>query len=104
MDRRDEVIQYLLDKQLLEKLATTFCSQLGSNKDDFIQEMWVIILELPTDKLVQLYKDKQLDWYVISIARNQVTNDKSTFNRKYNSKIIEYVSEYVEKDIEEDED
>lgn len=102
--KRDEVINYLIDKQLIPKLATTFSSQLGNNKEDFIQEMWVIILEIPTEKLITLYENKQLDWYILSVARNQVVNDKSTFNRKYNSKIIEYVSEYVEKDIEEDED
>lgn len=102
MDRRDEVIQYLLDKQLIDKLATTFCSQLGSNKDDFIQEMWVIILELPTDKLVSLYDNKQLDWYILSIARNQVVNERSTFNRVYNRKINTIpIEEYI---TEQDED
>lgn len=82
---KDEVIKYVIDKQLIPKLATTFSSLLGGNKDDFIQEMYMILLtEIPDSKLIKLYEDKHLDYYILSIARNQVVNDKSTFNRIYN--------------------
>jgi hypothetical protein len=74
---------------------------LGTNKEDWKQEMWLIILELPEDKLIRLYENKELDWYILSIARNQVVNDRSTFNRKYNDKRITYIDEYP---VEQDED
>lgn len=101
MTKRDDVINYLYNKQLIPKLGSTFISQLGINREDFEQELWLIILEIPEDKLIELYDKKQLDWYILSVARNQVVNDKSTFNKKYNSKIIEYVYDYP---IEDDED
>lgn len=101
MISRDDVIQYLMDKELIDKLGNTFQSQLGTNKEDWKQEMWLIILELPEDKLIRLYENKELDWYILSIARNQVVNDRSTFNRKYNDKRITYIDEYP---VEQDED
>lgn len=101
MISRDDVIQYLMDKELIDKLGNTFHSQLGTNKEDWKQEMWLIILELPEDKLIRLYENKELDWYILSIARNQVVNDRSTFNRKYNDKRITYIDEYP---VEQDED
>lgn len=90
-----------MDKELIDKLGNTFHSQLGTNKEDWKQEMWLIILELPEDKLIRLYENKELDWYILSIARNQVVNDRSTFNRKYNDKRITYIDEYP---VEQDED
>ena len=102
MISRDDVIKYLIDKELIDKLSTTFQSQLGDNKADWVQEMWLIILELPEDKLVRLYENKELDWYIISIARNQVTNDKSKFNRLYNDKRITYIDEYPIEEQDED--
>lgn len=102
MISRDDVIKYLIDKELIDKLSTTFQSQLGVNKADWVQEMWLIILELPEDKLVRLYENKELDWYIISIARNQVTNDKSKFNRLYNDKRITYIYEYPIEEQDED--
>lgn len=102
MISRDDVIKYLIDKELIDKLSTTFQSQLGVNKADWVQEMWLIILELPEDKLVRLYENKELDWYIISIARNQVTNDKSKFNRLYNDKRITYIDEYPIEEQDED--
>lgn len=102
MISRDDVIKYLIDKELIDKLSTTFQSQLGDNKADWVQEMWLIILELPEDKLVRLYENKEIDWYIISIARNQVTNDKSKFNRLYNDKRITYIDEYPIEEQDED--
>ena len=100
---KDEVINYVIDKQLIPKLATTFSSLLGGNKDDFIQEMYMILLtEIPDSKLIKLYEDKHLDFYILSIARNQVVNDKSTFNRMYNRKINTIpIEDYI---TEQDED
>lgn len=85
---RDEIIKEIIDKEFVEKVCTTFGSILGENKDDFYGEFWLIILdEIPEDKLINLYNNKQLYFYLLSIARNQITNDKSKFNKKYQTKI-----------------
>lgn len=84
---RDDIIKELIDKEFIEKLCTTFSSMLGENKDDFYGELWLIILEIPEEKLIKLYEEKSLYFYLLSVARNQVVNDRSTFNRMYNKKI-----------------
>lgn len=103
MATKDEIIQELINKKFIEKLCTTFSGQLGGNKDDFYGEMWMIILtEISEEKLVKLYHDKTLYFYLLSIARNQVVNDKSTFNRMYNRKINTIpIEDYI---TEQDED
>lgn len=98
---RDDVINTIINSNLIEKLSNTFVSRLGVNKEDFIQEMYLILLEIPEERLVKLYTEGSLNFYLLSVARNQVVNDKSTFNKKYNSKIIEYVYDYP---IEESDD
>lgn len=99
---KDKVIKYLINKKLVERLGAHYQSYLEDLKEDFQQELWLIILELPEDKLIRLYENKQLDFYLLSIARNQVVNDKSTFNRMYNRKINTIpIEDYI---TEQDED
>ena len=85
--KKDEVIKYLINKKLVERLGAHYQSYLENLKEDFQQELWLIILELPEDKIIRLYEDKQLDFYILSIARNQITNSNSKFNRKYRDRM-----------------
>lgn len=85
--KKDEVIKYLINKKLVERLGAHYQSYLEDLKEDFQQELWLIILELPEDKLIRLYENKQLDFYLLSIARNQITNSNSKFNRKYRDRM-----------------
>lgn len=54
---------------------------------DFEQEMLLNILEIPPDKLIGLHARKELDNYFGKICLNQLVNPKSTFNKKYETKI-----------------
>lgn len=82
-----EAIKYLMDKKLVQRLGGHYQSYLKDNREDFEEDLWEIILNIPEDKLNTLYQNKQLDFYILSIARNQITNDKSNFNKLYQTKI-----------------
>lgn len=105
---KNRIIEDVLKSGLIDSLTTPLISYIGlENIEDFKQDMYLILLELPSTKLEELFNNKELDFYIISIARNQARNKKSKFNKLYNRDweipATEYIfSKYGE--IEEDKD
>lgn len=85
---RDDVIQWLFDSCLLEKLANKYKHYLTYDRDDFVQEMWEIVLKIPNDKLIQLYVNAEIVNYITKIVKNQLFNKKSKFSKTYERFII----------------
>lgn len=93
---RDNIIQFIVTSKIVEKLANRFASLLGNNKEDYIQELYLMILTIPEDKLISLYSRNELIYYIISIARNQAVYKKSDFNKIYNNQLIDVVEQIQE--------
>ena len=74
----------MLSQKLIEKLASRFSSQLGTNKQDYIQEMYLILCEIPEKRLIDIFEKGELIYYIISICRNQAIYKKSKFNLTFN--------------------
>lgn len=92
---KNEIITEIYNSNIVVKLAKKYGSYIKDyNIDDFCQEIYLILAEMPDDKLINLYNTKQLDFYIISIIRNQATNDISTFNKTYNPKNITHLTDY----------
>ena len=43
----DEIIRYVQSMQVIEKLSSKYLHYLKSDRDDFVQEMYIIILTIP---------------------------------------------------------
>lgn len=80
-----EIFNYVKGLCLPEKMANKFNSRFKNTQDkyDYIQEMYLILLEVPDDKLQGLYERKELPNYFSQICLNQITNHHSKFNKKY---------------------
>ena len=51
---RDEILQELYDCEFVEKYTREKCKQ-QEYLEDYIQEVWVIICQIPEEKLQELY-------------------------------------------------
>lgn len=83
----DEIIRYIQSMQVIEKLSSKYLHYLKSDRDDFIQEMYVIILTIPRDKITALFERNELVRYIIQIVKNQLFNHKSNFSKKFERNI-----------------
>lgn len=54
--------------------------------EDYQQEMYLILLETPEDKLIKLYNDKELDNYFARICINQLVNKNSNLHKLLQTK------------------
>lgn len=93
MAEYDEIIRYIQSMQVIEKLSSKYLHYLKSDRDDFIQEMYLIILTIPKDKITALFERNELVRYIIQIVKNQLFNHKSNFSKKFerNIKKIQFV-------------
>lgn len=81
MKDKNQIIEEVYKSGLVEKIANSLFNIVGTTfKDDFIQEMYINILTMPEDRLQRLYEDKQLNYYIVKIIKNQAFNKKSVFN------------------------
>lgn len=100
MDRQT-VLNYIYETKIIERIASAYWSKIGEYKEDFIQYIWLLICEIPEDKLIELFDKGQLNFYVFSIARNQAWNDKSSFYQLYKGKLQTVFGE-IEKIVNEE--
>lgn len=84
---RDSILIDIYNKHIIERVCSAYWSKIGDLKEDCIQYIWLLICELPEQKLIDLYNKNQLDYYIYSIGRNQIWNDKSSFYQLYKGKL-----------------
>ena len=82
----DKIIRYIQSMQVVEKLSSKYLHYLKSDRDDFVQEMYIIILTIPKDKITALFERNELVRYIIQIVKNQLFNSKSNFSKKFEKK------------------
>lgn len=79
---RDSILEEVYKSQILNKMANKYISRLGGNVDDYISHCLLILCEMDEAKLVKLYNDNQLYFYIVRICVNQAVNSSSTFNNE----------------------
>lgn len=99
-DDKTALIQQIYNLKIVDKLANRYKTYIGeSNLEDFKQTIYLMLLEIPAQKLKSLYEKNQLVYYIVAIARNQAVNYRSTFNQQYNDKTILLEDETETEDI-----
>jgi len=70
-------------------------------QDDLKSEVFLILAELPDEKLITLYDKKELRFYVVRIMLNLVQNSNNQFYKKYRN-FVEYSANEVAENHQED--
>lgn len=83
MTEYEEIINFVLSSDLIPKIAHKYKHYLKWDCEDYKQEMYLILLEIPQDKVISLFHSGDLIRYLMQVLKNQLFNKKSTFSRKY---------------------
>lgn len=70
-------------------------------QDDLKSEVFLILAELPEQKLFDLYDKKQLRFYIVRIMLNLVQNSNNQFYKRYRN-FVEYTQQEVAESYQED--
>lgn len=51
--------------------------------DDLEQEIYTILLEYDSNKIIEMYKNKQLKYFIVGVIQRQYNSKTSPFYKKY---------------------
>lgn len=79
----NKLITELYTKNIPMKVYNKLKKKLNSIEDveDYTQEMYLILLETPEDKILDLHKQGKLDDYFARICINQLVNHRSNLHK-----------------------
>ena len=77
---RDKAVIDLITDEELRELADKICSV----PDDLIQEVALVLMELPQEKWQQINEGGYLRFYVVRTMLNMATSPRSSFSKLYN--------------------
>lgn len=87
---RNEIIEQLyLDKDIAQGIAKMDPAYL---QDDLRQEMFLVLCEMPEEKLMQMHLDGYLKFFLIRTMLNMMKSDRSTFYNKFRKVYTEVTS------------
>ena len=69
-----------------ENIVREICENMNVSSndiDDFVQEVYMILLEYNPEKLIELYTNKQLKFFLVGIIRRQYHSCTSPYYKKY---------------------
>lgn len=85
----------MIEKIVNEGFVESIVKNLGVPKryaDDLVQEIYIILLEYDREKIVQMYINNQLNFFLTRIIKNQWLSSTSPFYKLY-KKQYEYQDE-----------
>lgn len=100
----DSTFNSIYSMSIPEKLSRKEHTRFRSEDDrlDYIQEMYLLLLSIPKDRVKHLLDQNRLADYFAQICINQLFNPKSNFKKKYDYTIFK--TEYnTNRNEEEDE-
>ena len=98
---RDKAVIDLIGDEELRELAQKICSV----PDDLIQEVALVLIELPEEKWQQINEGGYLRYYVVRTMLNMATSPRSSFSKLYNLynyEKIDYDREEYDQEKEDD--
>lgn len=82
MCNKNDIIEEIARNKLIEELIKNMGIK-DNDKDDLLQEIYMILLEYEEDKIVKLYNNNQLKFFIVRIIQNQYFSKNSPYYMKY---------------------
>lgn len=79
---KNKIVEEIFNSNLLSTLFKNM-SVKGNDFEDLQQEILLILLEYDDDKIIEMYNNKQLKWFIIKLIKNQYFSVNSPYYKKY---------------------
>lgn len=80
------MVARILDELEQKNVVREICDNMrvsANDIDDLIQEVYMILLEYNSDKIIDMYNKRQLKYFLIGIIQRQYRSNTSPFYKKY---------------------
>jgi hypothetical protein len=94
---KQDVVDHILKDKFYEDVLLKYLSN-KNERNEFRQELWLILLEMPEHKLIGYYNQKCLKYVYIGIINNQIKSSTSPWHKKFRNRVLEYNGNLSEPD------
>jgi hypothetical protein len=104
MKTKNQIIEKLYKENFIQSVIKKYTTKLSfEDEEDVSQEIYLILLEMPEEEIVQLFNNNQLNFYIVKIIKNQLLSITSMVYKLYLKNKINTVSlnEEINKNTEE---
>lgn len=78
----NSIITELYEKNTIKDIIKNL-SVVENDADDLEQEIYTILLEYDSDKIIEMYTKKQLKYFIVGVIQRQYYSKTSPFYKKY---------------------
>lgn len=76
---REEIIEEIANARYVEQLAKNICHSSAPEIDDLAQIVYEILLTYDEQKIVELYDNNQLGFFIVRVIKNQYFSNTSPY-------------------------
>lgn len=76
------IVERIANEGIVEKIVDNI-RNIVRNREDLIQEIYLILLNYDSSKLEDLYNNKQLNFFLVRVIKNQYFSSTSPFHKLY---------------------
>lgn len=97
---RKEIVEELAEQRVVEQMVRVICKVSASYLKDLSQMIYVYLLEYDEEKLITLYEEGSLRFFLVRIIKNQFHSNTSPFHYTYRkfSQNSNELTDYEDKD------
>lgn len=83
MITKAEIIQKIADDRMVEKLVNKIRKDDITDKQDLIQDIYLMLMEYDESKLQEIWNKKQMNFFLVKVVGNNIFSKTSPYYRKY---------------------
>lgn len=76
------IVELIANERRVEGIIDNI-NNIVRNRDDLVQEIYMVLLNYDEEKLQYLYDNNQLNFFLVRIIKNQYFSSTSPFHKKY---------------------
>lgn len=80
---RRQIVEELAEHQVVEQLVRVICKVSATYLKDLSQMIYVYLLEYDEEKIITLYEEGSLKFFLVRIIKNQWKSNTSPFHYQY---------------------
>jgi hypothetical protein len=80
------MVKKIIDNLERKNIIRDLCANmrvLPNDIDDFVQEIYIILLEYDSNKIIDMYNNNQLKFFLVGVIQRQYNSCTSPYYKKY---------------------
>ena len=80
---KNEIVELIAKQRVIENIILNIVGEANVNHQDLAQDLYISLLEKSEEKIVELYNNNELRWFITRMVVNNIKSVNSRFYYNY---------------------